>query len=335
MIFIGAGLPVAFGIPALSQMTSNVMEYVKSDANDLKQIELVIKALEKKGFATDIENVLTVLESIKDPAKVYQEIGPKVAAFDNESMIEKVTDVDVLVSKIKQRIKELCSYAEYEKACDFYTYLLRKTIKIKSIRGSPEQAQMLNGLIVTTNYDITIEESLQRLKYALYDGFSYNSQRTELTFNNNWPEVSGANVLFVKLHGSIDYYKEQDGTIVRDRSTGRLGPPRKREDILVYPAGEKSITSTPFYDLYTKFRSELFKRKTALVLGFSFRDFALRNIFTDWLKQTVEATLVLYSRSASKTVDLFPIDVRPKIVAKNVDFNDKTCLDGLKDDFPV
>jgi hypothetical protein len=111
-----------------------------------------------------------------------------------------------------------------------------------------------------------------------------------------------------------------------------IGRQKTRNEALIYPAGEKSITTYPFYDLYYRFREHLKGDFRALALGFSFRDLAIRNIFVDWLRRTPKAKLLVYARSARSREELFPSDVRSRVLLKDVDFNSPTWLAGFAED---
>jgi hypothetical protein len=332
MIFIGAGVPVAFGIPPLIEMTKTIRKNISSsNGAQASQISLVSEQLEKLGFPADIENVLSVLEAMRNPNRIFQEVGPKIAALQYTGPVESITPIDPLVEAIKMQIKSLCSSPDYQKAVDFYRSFIQKVSNMPRYAGGEDMGRF-KSIIVTTNYDITIEEALKAAGVVYYDGFSAVDGRDERVFSSNWPQVSGLgyNVNLVKLHGSIDYYKEPDGAIIKDRSLSRLGMASKRVELLVYPAGEKSITSTPFYDLYSMFRAELFKRTRAVALGFSFRDFAIRNIFSDWLSLDPRARLILYARNASRNRSLFPENVRSQVISEDKDFSDPNFIDSLQ-----
>lgn len=308
MIFIGAGVPLVFGVPGLTEMTRIVMNRLKDDGSMVEQIKLVCDRLANRGFQTDIENVLTVLEAIVHPYTVYSEIGPKIAALEISGTIKAVTDIEKLTAAIKKSVKDLCLNPDWEKAQLFYDGLFKALNHIGKINGSYKTMNVLKGTIVTTNYDMSIEESLQHSGMQIFDGFEYNNAKREQVFTGKWmtddadPE-SGVNL--VKIHGSVDYYKLEDNTIIRDPSSVRLGRERRRQELLIYPAGEKSITSTPYYDLYSMFRHQLLKGDHAVALGFSFRDFAIRNIFADWLSLNPRARLIVYSLHADRIRPLY------------------------------
>jgi len=332
MIFIGAGVPVAFGIAPLIEMTKIIRDKItKENQTYVDQINQVIERLEANGFVGDIENVLSVLEAMKNPERVYAEIGPKVAALEVAGTLAPMVDIDPLIKSIKLNIKQLCSSPDYDKATAFYNPLLKQLSKMTHIGTEAEEAKRFKSMIVTANYDITIEETLEARGTNYYDGFSFNEARKIPVFSKSWPQISGlpGSINLVKIHGSVDYYLEQEGIIVKDRAITKLGRDKKRSELLVYPAGEKSITSTPYYDLYSIFRTELFLGKFMICLGFSFRDFAIRNIVSDWLSINSNAKLILYARHADANRSQFPSEFQSRIITENVDFTASTPISDI------
>jgi SIR2-like domain len=89
---------------------------------------------------------------------------------------------------------------------------------------------------------------------------------------------------YIKLHGSIDWWLTEQGTITR--SLAKENPFEVLTDrTMIYPIYEKFVSKDPFFTLYQYFRRVLFKEDILIVIGFSFRDPSINNAFADWLSQ--------------------------------------------------
>jgi SIR2-like domain len=127
--------------------------------------------------------------------------------------------------------------------------------------------------IFSLNYDTVLEASLEMLKLRYTDGFvgSENAYFSPTVF-----EEIPADVPFFrihKLHGSVNWIKDNDDTI-RRRPVNSLGDAPRA---VVYPAEQKHLqTQFGIYDLLMRrFRERLRDNNTntkLIVLGYSFRD---------------------------------------------------------------
>jgi hypothetical protein len=333
MIFLGAGVSVLFGIPSLSDMTDTIYRGLTDENRD--QIEIVRESLKSFGFSADIENVLTVLEAMKDPLRISEEIGPVVASFKSVEAIETVAHLPELIRTVKIQIRDLCSKPDQDKADTFFQNLWESLRRLHIFGGQNADLWSFAGTFVTTNYDLTFEDAFfHHLRHPVYDGFEHDSSKGAYVFKGNWPNIQQPpHKNLVKLHGSIDYYLQDSSDVIKDRAITSYGRSKPRHELLIYPAGGKSITTTPYYDLYWKFRDLLRHGNRALVLGFSFRDYAIRNIFSDWLSLNANAKLVIYSRSATKSKQLFPdTSIRDRIIARDLEFQTPDFGASLNDD---
>jgi hypothetical protein len=131
----------------------------------------------------------------------------------------------------------------------------------------------------TTNYDLTLETSAEKLGMPFVDGFSFGFPRV---FHGRWLDYdfvrrgkdnAGAEFLdgvfqLLKLHGSIDW--EHDKT---SNSVSRI--PSTKSPHLVYPRDEKFALSyeQPFLEMISRYQTALREPDTCLVVvGFGFND---------------------------------------------------------------
>lgn len=104
---------------------------------------------------------------------------------------------------------------------------------------------------------------------------------------------------YLKLHGSIDWWKRDDGMIVTSNNSNELYGKKLVEHIMIYPTYEKYISLEPFYSLYTAFRNMLRSEQIVVVIGYSFRDISVNNAFKDFLKSNRQARILISVKSDS------------------------------------
>lgn len=130
-------------------------------------------------------------------------------------------------------------------------------------------------VFVTTNYDTLIEDALSLSRRRVFDGFSnggigfWTGHRTE-----DAESLPPRSHQVIKLHGSVDWLRAQDGTLVRARyGTNYLS---KLEDTLIYPQATKYVETQkdPFAGLFDAFRRVLHSSESHVlcVVGYSFGD---------------------------------------------------------------
>lgn len=121
--------------------------------------------------------------------------------------------------------------------------------------------------VFTTNYDLLIEEALERVKSPFFDGFTgsrlpfFDSAAVSSNdFPSRWTRLW-------KLHGSINWDKNERGEVIRGDA--------KAEGTMVYPSHLKydQTQSAPFSSLFERLKDFLLEKDTVLITtGFSFAD---------------------------------------------------------------
>ena len=138
----------------------------------------------------------------------------------------------------------------------------------------------------TINYDTLLEDALALQKYIVSDGFSggavaFWNPENEFTKEKVIPNT----VNLYKLHGSIDWYRDEEHGLVRTRyGTRYLSNP---SDIMIYPQATKYVETQkdPFACLFAGFRNSLGSKEDNILItcGYSFGD--------DHINAEIEAAL--------------------------------------------
>lgn len=145
------------------------------------------------------------------------------------------------------------------------------------------------------------EQAAQRMNYTIIDGFSFFQPRVfngsnfdrDIVFRERTrikqEESFIPNVIqLYKLHGSIDWEKQENGTILQVSKTDR--------PCIIYPATEKYESSyeQPYFEMMSHFQSTLRKEGTLLiVVGFGFQDKHIQNVIKEAVLQNPNFHLLI------------------------------------------
>jgi SIR2-like domain len=203
--------------------------------------------------------------------------------------------------------------------------------------------------IFTINYDTLWEQAGNEDGFTIIDGFGYTNPRT---FNGRMfdydiviregsrikEEDSFVPKLFhlYKVHGSLDWYKNDEGEIVQKEldlndNTKNLSEIVTQNRLTVFPSDNKYEQSyeQPYFEMMSRFQRALRTENTLLVtIGFSFLDRHISSVIEESLKYNTSLSLIVIDPYINKTKDNWKsafafaeVDNRTLLVAeKFVDF---------------
>ncbi|OIQ91710.1 hypothetical protein GALL_263410 [mine drainage metagenome] len=151
-------------------------------------------------------------------------------------------------------------------------------------------------VFATTNYDTLIEDSLSLSRRRVVDGFStggigFWTGHREEEVDRLPPRCHQV----LKLHGSVDWLRSGDGSLVRARyGTSYLS---RLEDTLIYPQATKYVETQrdPFAELFAAFRRLLASKESHVlcIVGYSFGDEHINLEIEEALKRETNKTNVI------------------------------------------
>ena len=164
--------------------------------------------------------------------------------------------------------------------------------------------------------------------------------------NDLWMNINGTQTLDVgkrqadvleitKLHGSLDWFGLTDGTIIKsDKRRKTYAKKKVWGEFMLYPIQQKDLYLYPWFDLFYKFKDDLKHIRTWIVIGYSFNDEFIRNMFGEALSLG-DHKLILVNPNADDIVKKKFNDNAYKIRKILTRFGDKqttvnivTALDG-------
>lgn len=226
-------------------------------------------------------------------------------ALGNEQGVEKLKN---FIKQVRQKIKEECEL-KYDRNYFKHGEFLSKLLSLRSKKNERLK-------IFTTNYDTLFEQAASNEKIILIDGFSYAEPRYfddsyfdyDFVIRDNIrklddPILVDKVIHLYKLHGSIDWIKDENKKIrklgsytFKNSKTQSDKDEEKTQFVMIYPATTKfeKTFSSPHFELYSRFISELKKKNTVLiVIGFSFGDEHINNAIINALKLNNSLKMVI------------------------------------------
>jgi hypothetical protein len=316
MLFIGAGASAPLGIPTMEKFTETVVKDFKSKnlSAYIPMVRTIQKNVESIGLNPDIEAVLAVLNARASPRRAVKDIGPAVSNFlRGKSMPERDEKAALAVKRIKKIIFDRCMRVNRFDAIHHYGRLW------DSLEAIPNEENQLRipyqRNVFTTNYDVAVEIFLRKRGVAFADGFGDRG-----TFEGKW----GLGINLYKLHGSVNYYSNARGQIIRSEvvitEEKNIFGERMRGPMLIYPTGDKYATRSPSYDYLAQLRASLENEEACVVIGYSFRDVPILNAFTDAIRKNPRLRIILVSPSSRNVRARLPKLLQSHVFALNGSF---------------
>jgi hypothetical protein len=229
VFFLGAGASAPFGIPTMKQMVANFNDYIAEFGTPV-EISLYQDIKEKlegnRGDDVDLESVFTVIDGIINYREENLDLlatyliskfyGEKQSFLFDKEIVEAS---ESLKDKFQDFVKESCYISKegFDRIRIVYFDLFNSFAQESTVRDnrnyfSKGNQNYCSWPIFTTNYDLCLEHFWRVvMKVQLNTGFNFNQSRNTPVFNYN--KFRENNLKLIKLHGSLSWLIEDDGTL--------------------------------------------------------------------------------------------------------------------------
>lgn len=273
---MGAGISKDAGLPLMGRLTTRVLEESVG-----KPCEQILKdLLDELPANAHIEHVMSQLGDYATLAERgrSKEVVISGNTYDAPSLEEAHNDIAANIATIirwgdREEHNNQWTVGTRDEPVVSIDHHLRFVRALFGRRqaGLSERRKPLH--IFTTNYDTLIEDALSLAHLTYWDGFSggavaFRSHR----YGQHAPD-NGCRAVVVKLHGSIDWFLSEDGTVLRVRDSDAYPPNKGR--VLIYPQATKYIATQrdPFASQFSLLRHALSSGENVLAIcGYSFGD---------------------------------------------------------------
>lgn len=259
-LLLGAGVSKACGLPNIQDITNKVRAKITNPN--------FINLIEDKDTVEDFLNKIQQLKSLLQSDKEINKL--------------KRDDINTIEKTIKEEIfNELSIDVSFE---NFYKLVLW----INYINRDYEKE------IFTLNYDLLVENALEKASLPYFSGFVGNVRPFFITdsvddFQGIYVKQSW--IKLWKLHGSLNFVKDSNDKIYIDNNGSN-----KSENLLIYPSMDKYLSSrkAPFISYLDRLRKYLIdKEKIVFVLGYSFGDAHINEVIVNGLNNNHRLSVIV------------------------------------------
>jgi len=306
IIFLfGAGISADAGIPTSEMMIDEVEDLIctNEEWHQFKDLYFLIKSGVKFSYGIQgkepifnievLVNTLNELEK-KEMHPLYPFIGSWNIKF-NEVVANNFNLIKEFKKKIINKLKQWMQPEDLQKS-----EYLKKIKDLKSETIFPIR-------IFTLNYDLLIEKNLQGL-IEIERGFDEDRKWNYKRFFEFEEE---SDIYLYKLHGSIDWQRDENTQIVKYIDTVPDEPD------LIFGVQYKMQYIDPYLFMISEFRHYCLKAKLIVCLGYSFSDEHINSILSQSLliNDTTKIFCLAYKEKEEKIHKILRAD-RVRIVNK-------------------
>ena len=314
-LFSGAGISVQFGMDTTANFKSKLVQDEKVNPkipSNRQETKTTFASLITNPDLGDIEEVLNaikeLIENITNP-----DLFPKHAKIawstltlpEAPSFKNVLRPLSITLVAVQTQINNLV-FDAYNLNTKHDTHL--KVFYSRLFKIIQEESNIVN--IGTTNYDQSVEKFclLPNSKYDCHDGFVMDGLNDETifsadNFNLKITDNGKTNVRLFKIHGSLNWKKKGDSIIrVTDKST--IG---NNDRVFISPTlnPKNDVKNEPFNSLNKLFNKHLQESHICLIIGYSFRDQHINNMFKEFLKNSKKQIIVISPTCKSNFVRNF------------------------------
>lgn len=284
---LGAGVSRDANVPLMYPLTERVLEQAKATSFAGDQQALGVVAHLKADLSDDmhIEHMLSHLSDLNSLAERSRDGAVRVDGLADKVGKDKLRSIhNALLDLIRETIRWGYRPAEGgqpakigEPGEPIVDVSAHRQFVSRLYRASRAGVEGFRAPLefITTNYDTLLEDALALEHVAYVDGFLGGAvARWDEAAYNATP--SFARAVVIKIHGSIDWFRAEDGddTVYRVRH-GDLYPKRTGA-VVIYPQATKYTASRqdPFGWMFQRFRDSLApeSEKVFFTCGYSFGD---------------------------------------------------------------
>lgn len=343
IVFLGAGASKPFGKLMMGEFVENLMKTLNSG-------EIGILETLRINLGNDLEIILEELDELCK--KPYLEGENSITNMLSKNPIYFQPErANPLIDHVSQKLSE--NYHLLKQQCTS----LRQNIEKKTIehyRGSPDRTKLFEVYkpffskivsynpnypilpIFTTNYDLCVETyaHFNTEEILFSNGFDHSDPRHIIWRRQNFENLLLApqknNYILFKLHGSVDWYKTDQGDIILSSTPHYAGEDIQFRNVLIYPATRKIAIDDPYFTAYEYLQRCLDTTVLCVVVGYSFRDYDTVTIFKRSLFYNKNLRIIIIDPEAKNIIKNNFSEIETRFIPIEHAFGvDTTYLDGF------
>jgi hypothetical protein len=329
IFLLGAGASVDAGIPSSPMMIDKIEHRLgQSDWSQFRELYHQIKsaiyyAAGIKGkFNFDVSyNIETLVNTLYELERNEDHpIYPFVAAWNSRLLAHAghdFTHVRAFREKILEALKDWVQL-ENPKTAAYYSGL------------KPLQRSLQFPLkVFSLNYDLCVEY-LNEEKFRVETGFAAvgDSRWEWKRFDETNPEAEFPEIFLYKLHGSINWKRDDTGNLISVNYSGNIGPKQMQ---VIFGRDFKLEAADPYLFYAFEFRRSTLDARVIVIIGYGFGDEHINKMLTQAIRSDVSKRLLV----VGKIVDAQDASKHRADIAKRLSIADENVnvLTGTAKDF--
>lgn len=320
-LFLGAGASAPFGMPTTAKLREKLQNFNYANVD-----EEILQSFLTESKYPDIEYVL---QAVRDILKFSRSKGGDYFFTHGKNGIFRyqkgTVPFDTFIGKVVQAESALEDFV-YEN----YRWKPSYQSQVREIYGIVFEFLKKHSdsiRIFTTNYDRILEEFCHfHGDYQLVDGFDRNPPHSEISRWAGKFDIEKSkgltNVYLYKLHGSLNWKEHIDHGIIKTNEESKSSDSNFKRNLVVMPtlSPKEEEEAEPFRSIISEFMNYLDKADACIVIGFSFRDQRINEIFKKFY-QSGKALVVLSPHSMENVCEnLLSFDVPKHYDKKRVSY---------------
>lgn len=318
LFFTGAG----FSKPAGCKLSGEMLKDLENKSNEensnlfltseRKAIKFILSCLDyqsryrtlesngKYTYSPNIEEFIQLLRRIRNrenllPYPVTGNWSDKIITIEQDFKLENKNSEKDIWSSIEEKIKNDC----------YFKWLSINEKELNFLEPLKNFMQELNSdtkiEIFTLNNDLVLETYFKN-ENSVYTGFVSNKWVGFERDNVDNYTFYSSRINYYKLHGSIDWYRLTDGTVRKQTNDDLDEEKIEIKPLLIFGHGTKTFTVEPFFSLLEYFRNALRTKNYFIVIGYSFFDPHINNLFFNELISNTDKFMVIINPKISDNI---------------------------------
>lgn len=298
IVLLGAGASVDAGVPSSPKMIGEIEKYLKgSEGRQFLDLYHQIKsAIHYAGgikgkFGSEVQyNIETLVNTLYELERNEDHpIYPFVAAWNSRLIAHAGNNFQHLRTFREKILEALKNWVQLEnpKTADYYSGL--KTL---------QQALQFPLKVFSLNYDLCVE-GLSQNGFRIETGFAAvgNSPWEWKRFDETNPEAEFPELYLYKMHGSINWKRDENGNLICVSHSGNIRPDQMQ---VIFGRDFKLEAADPYLFYAFEFRRCSLEARVIVVIGYGFGDEHINKMLVQAIRSDASKRLLIIGNNPNE-----------------------------------
>ncbi|OOQ57870.1 SIR2 family protein [Mucilaginibacter pedocola] len=259
-------------------------QFIKPSLSFQSELRNIKSGTANSMYAPNIEDYILIIRKIINKDLLIPE--PLVGSWSERLMRLEIKHPDLFETYLNFIYEKVIAWISPADDYAAANELLVPLVDLLQATGDEPYYLNIFGL----NYDLVFEKVLNASEYLVNTGFNSDGIWTESAFDSGEAKIN-----YSKIHGSLDWYLEEDDTHILKGHEIAFNPlqPDERKPHIILGFEYKLFSVDPFFTLLQQFIKKLKESRLLVVIGYSFFDNYLNNIIIRHLNANVNARVLI------------------------------------------